>query len=438
MKRIPDVLDVWFDAGLAGWASLGYPKNKTLFKKLWPSDFQTEGPDQIRGWWNAELITSVITFGEAPFTNILFHGFILDAHGVKMSKSKGNIVEPEDVIEKYGRDVLRSYLLSSAPWSDFYFKWADVEAVARSLNVIENSFAFVKTYATKVKAKPKKLNPEDRWILSRLNRVTKNCGGHFRGYNAYKAAAEIHDFLVNDFSRWYIKIIRDRVWPAYAGKDKQAAFYTLYEVASKSVKMLAPITPFIAEQISRDVLAEKESVHVADWPKADEKIISDDMEKAMEAVKNIVETANAQRHESKIKIRWPLSKLTIDSKENARMYGDVIKTMCNVKSVVFGELEEGTRFSGGRLLLDTALTEDLKKEAMLREVVRKVQEMRKKAGLVVADKIGLKIDGAGELKKFSGALKKEVGASKVIFGPAKQDFVDFDGRKIGLEIRKLK
>lgn len=442
MRRIPDVLDVWFDAGLAGWASLGYPKNKALFKKLWPCDFQTEGPDQIRGWWNAELITSVITFDEAPFTNILFHGFILDAHGVKMSKSKGNTVEPEDIIEKYGRDVLRFYLLSSAPWDDFYFKWPDVEAIARSLIVIENSFNFVKTYAERPKTKPKKLSIEDKWILSRLNTVTKNCTQHFCSYNGHKAVTELHDFLINDFSRWYIKLIRDRTWPAYAGSDKQAAFYTLYEIGEKTSQLLAPITPYLAEQIGMEILGEKGSVHAKDWPKYDAKVISAKAEKAMNIVKNLVEAANSQRHESSIKIRWPLAKLTVDSKEDLKPFAEIIKNMCNVKAVVFAKTKNGVPFDGGKLELDTTLTEDLKKEALLREVIRKVQDMRKKSGLVVKDKIELRIEGAGELKKWEKELKKEVGAAKILFVPAKgekhPDFVDFEGRKIWIGIKKIK
>ncbi|MBI2578589.1 MAG: isoleucine--tRNA ligase [Candidatus Aenigmarchaeota archaeon] len=445
MKRIADVLDVWFDAGLAGWASLGYPKNKALFKKLWPSDFQTEGPDQIRGWWNAELITSVITFDEKPFTNILFHGFILDAHGVKMSKSKGNIVEPEDIIKKYGRDVLRFYLLSSAPWDDFYFKWPDVEAIARSLIVIENSFNFVKTYATKPKqtdassgSMPKKLNIEDKWILSRLNTTIKNCTQHFCSYNGHKAVTELHDFLVNDFSRWYIKLIRDRVWPAYSGKDKEAAFYTLYEIAEKTSQLLAPITPYLAEQINLEILGEKESVHTRDWPKYDSKYISAKAEKAMNIVKNLVEASNSQRHESNIKIRWPLAKLTVDSKENLKPFAEIIKNMCNVKAAVFANTNNGVPFDGGKLELDTLLTDELKKEALLREVVRKVQDMRKKSGLVVMDKIALKIEGAGELKKWEKEIKNEVGAAKVVFAKAEGEKLDFEGRKIGIEIKKIK
>ncbi|MEM7819960.1 MAG: isoleucine--tRNA ligase, partial [Candidatus Aenigmatarchaeota archaeon] len=144
MKRIPDVLDVWFDSGLASWASLGYPKTKDLFNKLWPADLNIEGSDQIRGWWNSQLITSVITFDKSPFKNIVFHGLILDAHGSKMSKSLGNIVTPEEVIKKYSRDVLRFYLISYPPWNDFYFNWTEAEEVYKFFIIMENAFNFVK------------------------------------------------------------------------------------------------------------------------------------------------------------------------------------------------------------------------------------------------------------------------------------------------------
>ncbi len=338
MKRIHDVLDVWFDSGLAAWASLGYPKNKDLFEKLFPSDFQTEGPDQFRGWWNSQIITSVITFDKAPFKSILLHGFVLDAHGKKMSKSWGNIVQPEDVIAKYGRDVLRLYLVSSAPWDDFYFKWVDAEVTAKSFVVIENTFNFVKSYVPSVK-KPEKLNVEDKWVLSRLDSLTEACIKDFKSYNAHAAAVALHNFLLNDFSRMYIKLIRDRVWPAYEGEDKDAAFYTLYHVALQSAKLLAPLCPFLAEHVYQNVLkplgAKEESVHLEKFPKADKKMADKELEEQMELAKKVVEAANTLRHENKIKLRWPLNKLLV-SKEIHEEIKDVIKFLCNVKSVDVG------------------------------------------------------------------------------------------------------
>ncbi len=458
MKRIPDVLDVWFDSGLASWASLSYPKNKKLFNRLWPSDLQIEGPDQIRGWWNSQLITSIITFNKAPFRNILFHGFVLDAHGTKMSKSRGNIVTPEDVVNKYGRDVLRYYLLSSPPWDDFYFKWAEAEDIAKSFNIIENTFNFIKTYAMHQtdakhidakgvsqrgvkhslrKGSRKRLNIEDKWILSRLNSLVNECTKDFMSYDVHKASVKMHDFIVSDFSRWYIKLIRDRVWPAYEGKDKEAAFYTLHEVAKTVAKLLAPVCPFVAEDVHQNVLKEKSSVHLCSWPKPGKKMTDRELEKRMDIVKGMVETANAMRQENSIKLRWPLNRVVVECKEDLSAFTKIIKNMCNVKSVRFGSAECGKVFSHGKMLLDTGLTDELKQEALLREIVRKVQGMRKKGGLVVKDRITLKIEGADEIKRFSSMIKGEVGAEKVLYEKNDGEALDFEGRAIKIEIKKL-
>ncbi len=437
MKRIGDVLDVWFDSGLAAWASLGYPKEKDAFKRLWPSDFQTEGPDQIRGWWNSQLITSIITFDQAPFKNILFHGFVLDAHGIKMSKSKGNIVDPFAVVDKYGRDVLRLYLTSSAPWDDFYFKWLEVDDIAKSFMIIENTFNFVKTYVPRAK-KVKELNKEDEWILSRLNSLIENATKNFMSYNAHKAATDTYNFLVNDFSRWYIKMIRNRVWPAYEGKDKEAAFYTLHEVAAKSALLLAPFCPFLAEGVYQNVLkkygGKEESIHLRAWPKADKKRVDKKLESKMDIVKTVVETANAIRHEEHVKARWPLKKITVDCKEDLKGMDEIIKMMCNVKSVEYSNVKEGREFEGGTIHLDTRVIED---EALLREVVRKVQETRKKMKMVIEDRIILRLSNCSELEKFSDVLRSEVGAEQVVFGAAEGEVLKFNDKEITIRIDKI-
>src|SRR3989338_1317689 len=348
MKRIQDVLDVWFDSGLSSFASLGYPKNKDLFDKMWPADLNIEGPDQIRGWWNSQLITSVITFGKAPFKNILFHGFVLDAHGSKMSKSKGNATAPEEVINKYGRDSLRLYLLSSAPWDDFVFKWADVDGIAKTFVVMENSYNYVHTYATSAK-KVKELEPEDRWILSRLNNVINVATKEFKEYNIHKAANAITDFMVNDFSRVYIKMIRDRAWPGYTGDDKKAAFYTLDSVVRITSKLLAPLCPFFAEHMHLGLKEKEESVHMCKWPKAQIKMINTQIEKEMEFVKEIVETVNSLRKENNVKIRWPVESVYVESDDEVVKsvlitFEKVLKNMSNTKYVSMG-ITDGDRKS---------------------------------------------------------------------------------------------
>ncbi|MFH8080868.1 MAG: isoleucine--tRNA ligase [Candidatus Aenigmatarchaeota archaeon] len=449
MRRIPDVLDVWFDSGLAAWSSLNYPKDKKLFEKLWPCDLQIEGPDQIRGWWNSQLITSVITFDEKPFNTILFHGFVLDAHGNKMSKSKGNIVQPEDVISKYGRDVLRFYLLSSPAWEDFYFNWRDTENVARILNILRNTFVFIKTYVVKKPKKPAQLKPEDRWILSRLNNILDEYDKNMQEYNHHKVVQALQDFILNDFSRWYIKLIRDRVWPTYEGKDKESAFYTLLKVSEILLKMLSPFTPFLAEKYYQEILRDEkslESIHMFSLPKPDKRMIDKELEKLMNIAREIFEATSYVRQKEKIKLRWPLRRLIVtsdckDVKLTVEKLNDVLKFMCNVKEVVVekklpkGKFSEYV-FSNGKIYLDVERDEELEAETVLRELIRHIQYARKKSNLVISDEIFLTIKTDERTKSllmpFIERIKKEVGAVSVEFGKLEGEY------KSSLELEDLK
>lgn len=214
--------------------------------------------------------------------------------------------------------MLRFYYLSNAPWDDYYFKWQDTEDIAKSFLVVRNTFNFVKTYVGKAH-EAKGLKQEDRWILSKLNSLVGNCTQHFQSYLAYKAAQEIEDFILNDFSRWYIKIIRDRVWPDYDGKDKQAAFFTLLTVTEELSKLLSPFCPFLAEQIYQEMVkllkGGLKSVHMCDWPQANKKFINRELEENMEIVKKIVEASAGARNLAKLKLRWPVKQVLIAAKE---------------------------------------------------------------------------------------------------------------------------
>jgi isoleucyl-tRNA synthetase len=453
MRRVPDVLDVWFDSGVSSWAPLGYPTSEKLFKKIWPVDFVLEGPDQIRGWWNSSMITSVLTFDRRPFENILFHGFVLDAHGNKMAKSKGNIINPEDVIEKYGRDILRFYFLNGAPWDDYFFKWEDVEEIMKSFVVVRNTFNFVKTYVTGV-GKPKGLKEEDNWILSKLNTLIENCTQYNKTFNVHKSSKEILDFILNDFSRWYIKIIRDRVWPTFDGKDKLSAFYTLFTVTRTLAMLLAPVCPFLSEEIFQNIIKplkkDTESVHLLYWPKSEKKFINTKLEREMELVKRVVEACQAARQKANLKLKWPVKSVLIVSKEKdvigaTKNLNKVLLNMCNckkikvVKNVPSEEFSEA-EFSSGRVLVEKELDDELLKEAMLRELIRKIQDLRKKNGFNVKQSIILTLNSDENTKKvlrrFVNNLKKEVGAKKVGIGKLKGKFIDvltFRERKI--EIR---
>ncbi|MEM0476033.1 MAG: isoleucine--tRNA ligase, partial [Candidatus Aenigmatarchaeota archaeon] len=339
MERIKDVLDVWFDSGVAPWASIGLHKNKKLFKKFWPVQLEIEGPDQIRGWWNSQIITSYMTFEEAPYRRIIMHGFVLDAHGRKMSKSLGNIVAPEEVIEKYGRDVLRAYFLLGFPWEDYYFDWKEVEEINRKLNIIRNVFNFIKLYVNK-KPEKKNLKIEDKYILSKLHSLILQYNQALKNYELDKLFVlnkKFFEFLVEDVSRFYIKIIRDRVWINYNGKDKEGALYTLLEILDKSLKILAPITPFLAEYYYQEISFIKnfESIHLENYPKPKKSFIKNEIENIVEVAKKIIQDILEARNKAKIKIRQSLKKVIIVYKKeeikNVKKAKRIISILTNIK-----------------------------------------------------------------------------------------------------------
>ncbi len=434
MKRVPDVLDVWFDSGVASWATLGYPSNEEEFNKWWPADLNIEGPDQIRGWWNSQMITSVMTFDRAPFKSIVLHGFMLDAHGTKMSKSLGNNVQPEDVIKKYGRDVLRAYLLSIPPGENIYFNWPEVEEISKSLNIIRNSNKFVSTYVKNHGSE--NLLIEDKWILSRLSALEESVKKHLLSYKVNKAIEEILRFAVDDFSRWYIKLIRPRVRDIYNGADKEGAFFTLYTVMRELSKLLAPITPFLAEDIYQSMnklKAEKESVHLEEYPSLSRR--DENLEEWMDVVKEIFDAVVSIRQENKIKLRWPLKKIVVATHMNLSEMKDVIKRICNVEEVeivkdFIDKTMEKKSFSAGIVYVDTSIKME---DAMIKELVRRVQNMRKELGLKVEDRIKLYISDQ-MFKEFEEKFKDVVGATEVIYGDNDGKEFEFMDKKVRIKI----
>jgi isoleucyl-tRNA synthetase len=391
MKRVPDVLDVWFDSGVGTWASLGYPRNKELFSRMWPSRFQLEGPDQFRGWWNSQMITSVLTFDRAPFQNVLLHGFVLDAKGIKMSKSKGNAVTPEEVIDKYGRDIMRFYLMSSPPWDDFYFNWESVKEVYKFFTVFWNVYQFIKTYAVKPpkmrEALPK---PEDRWIVSRVNSVLEKTK-EAEEYRMHVLVQEVMNFILNDFSRWYIKLVRNRMSPWYEEEDKFDVQCCLYYVMDMVIRMLAPVIPFFSEKMYTDLFREeKPSVHMCDWPVLEDVYIEKSLESRMGIARELVEAINSVRQEKGMKLKWPVSEAVIQTKDAnvakaIEELGDVICFMGNVKEVKTGTAAAMSEFKYGKLSIGKVLEDD----ALVREIIRFVQVLRKKEKLNVKDRISL-------------------------------------------------
>ncbi len=346
MHRIPDVLDVWFDSGVASWASLNYPKEKQLFEEMWPAKLNIEGPDQIRGWWNSEIITSAITFNKLPYETILMHGFVLDAKGIKMSKSQGNATGPGEVIEKYSRDILRFNLLSSAPENNFYFDWEKVKETSRFFNIYLNTCNFAKTYCSEKDTgniKTENLKTIDRWLISKTNTLIKKCTDHNKKYHAYKSLNLIEDFIMNDFSRWYIKLIRPRVSKNYTGRDKKEASQTAWYAIEKIIKILAPAAPYSTEKIYLDSLKQKESIHFEQFPKPDASLIDKTLEKDMETAKIITESINSARQTADIKLRWPIKSATIvadkKTEQSIKATENIIKEITNIKQIKFGQIE---------------------------------------------------------------------------------------------------
>ena len=387
MKRIPEVLDVWFDSGVSSWAALGYPKNKRLFEKFWPADLNIEGKDQFRGWWNSQLILSEIRFGKKPYKNIMVHGMILDMGKVKMSKSLGNIISPEDVISKYGRDMTRYYFTKISKGEDFAFNDKEFNDIQRFFRVLINVNNYLNTLE-KSKGK-QKLKLEDKWIQSRFNSFLEEVEKSYNKYKFPEVIQKTEDFLINDLSKTYIHIIRER---------EDEVFEILNEIRNKLLVVLSPVIPFVTEKIWQELKERKivkgNSVHLCDWPKFDKKKIDKKIENEFGIVFDIIEKGLAERDAAKIGLRWPLAKLTINT--NSKFEKDIeniIKTQLNVKKI---EIKNAKELS---LLLDTQITKELEAEGYARELSRKIQDFRKKLGLEKKDIIELFIFTDGELKK---------------------------------------
>jgi len=424
MKREKDIMDVWFDSGISPWASLGYPfRNKDLFEKLWKVDLVDESQDQVRAWFHTLMLCGFATFDKAPYKTVCLNGWTLDEFGEKMSKSLGNVIFADDAYNEIGADLLRLYYCYDiAAWETQKFSMKNAKELGRAMNILLNTYNYFKTYGKTTKRK-EKLQLEDEWILSRLNTLIKNVAWQLENFEFHTAGRGIVDFIVNDFSRTYIKLVRNRESPNFV--------FTI--IFDNLLRLMAPITPFISEYIYHDM--KNESVHLAKWPRSNEKMINEKLEKDMKIVDALSEAANSIRKEKGIKLKWPLPLIAIDAKIGDKKIKEIIKKLCNVKDVKFGKEEqlEQKKFEHGAIYLDLNV---LKDEALLREVVRKIQDMRKKTGLVVTDKIKLLISSA-ELKKFEQKIKKEVGAKEIIFEDNNGEPVKFEDIEVRISIKKV-
>lgn len=352
MRRTPDVLDVWMDSGVASWASLSYPIVKSDFEAWWPADFIIEAHDQTRGWFYSQLGAGVAVFNRSPYKCVVMHGHVLDEKGQRMSKSLGNFIAPEEVIKKYGRDILRFYELQYTVWDDFSFSWSEVEEAQTSLSILWNIYNFAGTYMNLDKFDPvkrnvnllwKHLRPEDKWILSRTQSLVKNTTSFLEDYYFHEAARALNAFIVEDLSRWYVRLIRRRTWIEKEDPDKLAAYASLYETLKTLLALMAPFTPFIVEKLYRELVKNAEtrlpeSIHLCAWPKPNLKWANPDLDAAMETVKELISTAYNARQKARLRIRWPVKEVLLvpsnaKAKKAAIMLKEVLQEQINSKEL---------------------------------------------------------------------------------------------------------
>ena len=395
MKRISAVLDVWFDSGVSSWAALNFPKDKKNFGKFWPADLNIEGMDQIRGWWNSQLILSEIAFGKSPMKFIAVHGMVLDLGKKKMSKSLGNFISPKDIISKYNRDFLRYYFAKVSKGDNFAYDEKDFAEIGNFFRVLDNVSAFISQLENQKKSK----KIEDLWILSRLHSTIENSGKYYDDTKFFEAIREIELFLVEDLSKRYIKIIRDRT---------NEAGDTLKEIEKNVLLLIAPIAPFIAEKIwqklrERKIVSE-ESIHLSSWPRHDAKKIDAKLEEDFANLLKVIETGLKERDCAKIGLKWPLASADITAKFNLNdEMKELVKNQLNVKKVFFNRVEKADTIT---VKLDVNMTPELEAEGFAREISRKVQALRKEAGLIKSDTISLILLVTDNLRQKIGSFEE--------------------------------
>jgi isoleucyl-tRNA synthetase len=495
MTRVKDVLDVWIDSGSASWANLHYPDTKEEFDRLYPADFITEGSDQTRGWFYSMLVMSTIAFDRISYKRVLYHGFTLDSEEVKMSKSLGNVVDPMEVMEKHGADVFRFYSLSSsAPWDDLCFSWDNLAATERNLNILWNCYGFAETYMKLDNYDPKKdykldFQLEDKWLLSKYNSLIEDVTAAAEKCYPHEYTRPINEFIL-EMSRWYVKLIRDRVWIEGDDPRKISAYYTIHTTLTGLSLMMATVTPHLSEHLYRKLWNER-SVHLQSWPVADKKLIDKDLEKSMATVQQIVECVNAARQTANIKLRWPISRVVValNEKTDLSALEGIILKMCNSKALELKDVEanysvkpnlttvgpkykkdagkimatlrtaDGKKvkaevdktgsykigeivlskedlifetkmpedlvaqsFSGGIVYIDAKINPALLSESMAREVVRRIQEMRKLMSLQELEVVSVNVECDKEFEKYiiehQGTIEKDT-RSKITLGKAK-------------------
>ena len=501
MKREEEVIDCWYDSGSAFFAQWHYPfENQQRFKENYPVDFICEALDQTRGWFYSLLAISTFLFDDRPYKNVLTLGLMLDENNQKMSKSKRNYVNPDVVLDHEGADAIRWYLVSStAPWmSTRFYEQAVKDTLGKFILTFWNSYNFFTTYASLDKFDPKKDSVDyqkrsllDKWVLSRFNKVISDVRKHTEVFEIHKAARTIENFILEDFSNWYLRRSRKRLWVEEKTEDKLAGYSTMYDVFLGLSNIMAPLIPFITEEVYQNLKTGDmpESIHLCNYLKPDESKIDEELEKGMQKIRNLVEVGRALRSKIGIKVRYPLNTATLvcndESEKEMKDLLDLLNEEINVKNISFerntskfmvktvkpnhsqlgpkykakakaivsaieeldkqklysdltkkGEIVVNvnnekikltmndfevvetekehiakTQTEDTILLLDTTLTPELEAEGFAREIVRRIQSMRKELDLDVEDRIETQIKAgskkAESLKNWEDYIKGE-------------------------------
>jgi isoleucyl-tRNA synthetase len=443
MMRQTEVIDCWFDSGAMPFAQWHYPfENQDIFKRNFPADYISEAVDQTRGWFYSLHAISTLLFEQPCFKNVICLGHILDAEGEKMSKAKGNVVDPWSVLDKYGADALRWYLFTAAPAGNVrrFSSEAVAEVLRNFLLTLWNVYSFFVTYANIDNFDPKStgtplLSDLDKWILSRLNQLVADVDGALDNYDPTSAGRKLEAF-VDELSNWYVRRSRRRFWKSQSDADKLAAYSTLYHCLVTLSKLLAPFTPFVADEIYRNLVCSiepeaAESVHLADFPVADLFKIDEKLIEATRLAMTVCSLGRAARAKAGVKVRQPLSKAVVkvrpggEKKALQKITYQILDEL-NVKEVEFYEGEEVGDKPGYVsaaegdywVAVATELSPELEAEGISREVVRRLQTMRRSAGLDIADHIVTYYEGGDSIQlvmtKFADYIKQETLSRELI------------------------
>jgi isoleucyl-tRNA synthetase len=436
MMRQTEVIDCWFDSGAMPFAQWHYPfENQDTFKRNFPADYISEAVDQTRGWFYSLHAISTLLFERPCFKNVICLGHILDAEGEKMSKAKGNVVDPWSVLDKYGADALRWYLFTAAPAGNVrrFSSDAVAEVLRNLLLTLWNVYSFFVVYANIDHFNPKaegklSLSDLDRWILSRLNQLIADVDGALDNYDPTSAGRKLEAFI-DELSNWYVRRSRRRFWKSQSDADKLAAYSTLYHCLVILSQLLAPFTPFVADEIYRNLVGSVEpeaveSVHLSNYPVADLSQIDEKLVEATNLVMTVCSLGRAARAKAGVKVRQPLAKALVkvksagEKKALQKLTHQILDEL-NVKEVDFREAEEIGDRPGYAFAVEgdywvavaTELSPDLEAEGIARELVRRLQTMRRSAGLDIADHIVTYYDGGDSIQlvmnKFADYIKQE-------------------------------